>query len=108
MMQLEFAVAMEDSKNYPHSLSSDAKLITPGVRSMLFSTLAFFLANVCVKQVAHIPAMETVFFRCIVATVFCIVVLRQRRESIIGSNHTILLLRVLFAMTTLFFLPLCI
>src|SRR5258708_2351620 len=77
-------------------------IITPGVRSMLFSTLAFFLANVCVKQVAHIPAMEIVFFRCLVATVFCIVVLRQARESIIGSNHTILLLRGMFGTTALF------
>ncbi len=69
---------------------------------MLLSTLAFFAANVCVKQVAHIPAMEIVFFRCIVATVFCIVVLRQARESIIGSNHTILLLRGIFGTTALF------
>jgi len=69
---------------------------------MLLSTLAFFLANVFVKQVAHIPAMEIVFFRCMVSTVFCVVVLRQMRESIIGSNHTILLLRGIFGTTALF------
>jgi len=93
---------MAAPKNYPRNLSENAKLITPGVRSMIFSTLAFFLANVCVKQVAHIPAMEIVFFRCMVSTVFCIVVLRQMRESIIGSNHTILLLRGIFGTTALF------
>jgi len=93
---------MAAPKNYPRNLSENAKLITPGVRSMIFSTLAFFLANVCVKQVAHIPAMEIVFFRCMVSTVFCVVVLRQMRESIIGSNHAILLLRGIFGTTALF------
>lgn len=93
---------MEARKNYPRNLSENTKLITPGVRSMFLSTLAFFIANACVKQVAHIPAMEIVFFRCIVSTVFCIVVLRQMRESIIGSNHTILVLRGIFGTTALF------
>lgn len=69
---------------------------------MFLSTLAFFAANVCVKQVAHIPAMETVFFRCILATVFCIVFLKRAKASVIGSNHTMLLLRGLFGTTALF------
>ena len=69
---------------------------------MIISTFAFFMANVFVKQVAHIPAMETVFFRCIVATVFCVVGLRQARESMIGSNHLMLLLRGVFGTTALF------
>ncbi len=72
------------------------------MRSMFISTFAFFMANVFVKQVAHIPAMETVFFRCIVATVFCVVGLRQARESLIGSNHLMLLLRGVFGTTALF------
>ncbi len=96
------AVAMEARKNYPHNLSSDPKLITPGVRSMFFSTLAFFLANFFVKQVAHIPAMETVFFRCIVATAFCVYGLRRVKGSLIGSNHLMLLLRGIFGTTALF------
>ena len=69
---------------------------------MIISTFAFFMANVFVKQVAHIPAMETVFFRCIVATVFCLVGLRQARESMIGTNHLMLLLRGVFGTTALF------
>ena len=69
---------------------------------MIISTFAFFMANVFVKQVAHIPAMETVFFRCIVATVFCVVGLRQARESLIGSNHLMLLLRGVFGTIALF------
>ena len=40
-------------KIYPFSLSEKPQLLTKGVRSMLLSTLAFFLANVFVKQVAH-------------------------------------------------------
>ena len=70
--------------------------MTPGVRAMFLSTLAFFLANSFVKAVEHIPAMEIVFFRCIVATAICLVGLMRARASIIGSNHGMLLLRGLF------------
>lgn len=69
---------------------------------MFLSTLAFFAANVCVKQVAHIPAMETVFFRCTLSTFFCIVILKSAKASVIGSNHTMLLLRGLFGTIALF------
>ncbi len=83
-------------------METSTKFLTPGVRSMLLSTMAFFLANVCVKQVAHIPAMETVFFRCIVATALCVIGLRRAQASLIGSNHLFLLLRGLFGTTALF------
>src|SRR5512140_1039034 len=69
---------------------------------MFLSTLAFFMANVFVKQVAHIPAMETVFFRCIVATVFCVWGLQRAKASLLGSNHWMLLLRGMFGTTALF------
>lgn len=70
---------------------------------MFLSTLAFFLANVFVKQVAHIPAMETVFFRCIVATAFCVYGLKRAKASLVGTNHVMLLLRGLFGTTALYF-----
>ncbi len=70
---------------------------------MFLSTFFFFLANACVKAVAHIPAMETVFFRCTVATVLCVIGLRRAKASLIGSNHTMLLLRGVFGTTALFF-----
>jgi drug/metabolite transporter (DMT)-like permease len=70
---------------------------------MFLSTLAFFLANVFVKQVAHIPAMEIVFFRCLVASSFCVYGLRRDWSSIIGSNRSMLLLRGIFGTTALFF-----
>ena len=69
---------------------------------MFLSTFCFFLANVCVKEVTHIPAMETVFFRCAVATVFCVIGLRRAKASLLGSNHLMLLLRGLFGTTALF------
>lgn len=70
---------------------------------MMISTLAFFAANVCVKQVAHIPAMETVFFRCAVATLICVYGLRRAKASLLGANHSMLFLRGLFGTTALFF-----
>jgi drug/metabolite transporter (DMT)-like permease len=69
---------------------------------MFLSTFFFFLSNICVKQVAHIPAMETVFFRCSVASVFCLIGLRRARADIVGHNHLFLLLRGLFGTTALF------
>jgi drug/metabolite transporter (DMT)-like permease len=70
---------------------------------MFMSTLAFFLANVFVKQVAHIPAIEIVFFRCAVATVLCVIGLKRANASLVGSNHLMLLLRGIFGTTALFF-----
>lgn len=84
-------------------MGSQQTFLTLGVRSMIISTLAFFAANVCVKQVAHIPAMETVFFRCAVATAFCVYGLKRAKASLIGTNHTMLLLRGLFGTTALYF-----
>jgi drug/metabolite transporter (DMT)-like permease len=70
---------------------------------MFMSTLAFFLANVFVKQVAHIPAIEIVFFRCAVATVLCVIGLKRANASLVGTNHLMLLLRGVFGTTALFF-----
>jgi drug/metabolite transporter (DMT)-like permease len=83
-------------------LSEKITFLTPGVRAMFLSTLAFFLANSFVKQVGHLPAMEIVFFRCIVATTICTVGLVRAKASIIGSNHGMLLLRGLFGTAALF------
>src|SRR5687767_15136458 len=70
---------------------------------MFLSTLAFSLANAFVKQVSHIPAMEIVFFRTTIASVFCIIGLHQANADWRGSNRTLLLLRGLFGTTALFF-----
>jgi drug/metabolite transporter (DMT)-like permease len=70
---------------------------------MFISTAAFSLANILVKQVAHIPPMEVVFFRCSLATLFCFVGLYRAKADWRGSNRTMLLLRGLFGTTALFF-----
>jgi len=69
---------------------------------MFLSTLAFSLANVFVKQVSHIPAMEVVFFRTTIATVFCLVGLQFAKADWRGSNRSLLLLRGIFGTTALF------
>lgn len=69
---------------------------------MFLSTLSFSLANVFVKQVSHIPAMEIVFFRCVIATAFCIIGLRAANADWRGSNRNFLLLRGLFGTTALY------
>ena len=69
---------------------------------MFLSTLAFSLANVFVKQVAHIPAMEVVFFRTTVASAFCIIGLYRANADWRGSNRTLLLLRGLFGTIALY------
>ena len=69
---------------------------------MFLSTLSFGLANVFVKQLSHIPAMEVVFFRCALATIFCFIGLRRAQADWIGSNRTLLLLRGIFGTTALY------
>lgn len=73
---------------------------------MFLSTLAFALANVFVKNVSHLPVLEIVFFRCIIASTFCLIGLRRAKASYIGNNHVYLFLRGFFGTLalTLFFL----
>ena len=83
--------------------SSVNNLLSEGVRSMFISTLAFALANVFVKQVAHLPTMEIVFFRCACGVFFCYLGLRKANADWRGSNRKLLLLRGLFGTTALYF-----
>ncbi len=80
----------------------DNRVFTDGVRAMFFSTFSFALANVFVKLVQHIPAMEIVFFRCVLAATFCLIGLWRVGESWRGSNPTLLLLRGVFGTTALY------
>lgn len=83
-------------------LTDDRTFLTAGVKSMFLSTLSFALANVLVKQVAHIPAMEVVFFRCAVATAFCLYGLNRAGGDWKGTSRTLLLLRGIFGTTALY------
>lgn len=69
---------------------------------MFMSTLAFAFANILVKQLPNIPPSEIVFFRCLIATVICLVGLNRAGADWKGSNRTLLLLRGLFGTTALF------
>jgi drug/metabolite transporter (DMT)-like permease len=84
-------------------VQSETGFLSEGVRSMLFSTLAFSLANVFVKQVAHLPAMEVVFFRCALGVLFCYIGLKRAGADVKGSNRMLLFLRGLFGTTALYF-----
>lgn len=84
-------------------MNNDTSFLTAGVRAMFLSTLAFAFANAFVKQVSHIPAMEIVFFRCAVATVFCFIGLHRAKADWRGSNRKMLFLRGFFGTTALYF-----
>ena len=86
-----------------HSIFPGNNFITEGVRLMFFSTLAFALANVFVKQVGHLPAMEIVFFRCFTGVAFCFYGLKKAGADWRGSNRKMLFLRGLFGTTALYF-----
>lgn len=70
---------------------------------MFLSTLAFALANVFVKQVAHLPTMEILFFRCLLGVIFCYVGLRRANAGLKGSNRKLLFFRGLFGTIALYF-----
>jgi drug/metabolite transporter (DMT)-like permease len=95
----------------PDSHSSETrklKVLSEGVKFMALSTFAFSLANVCVKQIPHIPAMETVFFRCFFGTAFCFYGLKKAGVDWHGTNRVLLFARGVFgtAALYLFFLTL--
>ncbi len=92
-------VKFSDTKK---ALNSDGKLLTAGVKAMFLSTLAFALANVFVKQLSHIPAMEIVFFRCFLAASFCLIGLRIAGADWRGSNRKLLLARGVFGTIALY------
>jgi len=84
-------------------LAEKQKFLTEGVRAMFLSTLAFSLANIIVKQIAHIPPMEVVFFRCLFASIFCFIGLYRAGADWKGSHRGLLLARGLFGTTALYF-----
>jgi len=84
------------------TIQTQPKFISVGVRSMFLSTFFFAMANVCVKQVSHLPAMEIVFFRCLLGVAFCFYGLRKANADFKGSNRKLLFLRGFFGTMALF------
>ena len=63
---------------------------------MFLSAGSFAMANVFVKQISHIPVMEVVFFRCLVAAVFCVYGLQKAGASFTGTHKLPLVMRGVF------------
>lgn len=86
----------------PAETAPSARWFTGGVANMLLATFAFSLMNVFVKQLDRIPAMEIVFFRCLVSGLICGVELSRRRLDWKGNNHALLIARGTFGTLALF------
>lgn len=67
--------------------------ISPGVRDMILAIFFFSLMNLCVKFVAHIPAVEIVFFRSIISFTISGAILLRQGVNLLGTNRTILVIR---------------
>ncbi len=70
--------------------------------NMLLATLAFAVMNIFVKQLDRIPAMETVFFRCLVAGMLCGAGLARAGVDWKGNNNRLLVARGTFGTLALF------
>jgi drug/metabolite transporter (DMT)-like permease len=70
-----------------------SQFISEGVKHMLFSAFAFSMMNVFVKQLPDLPAMEIVFFRCVVSVAACLYALRSFKESLLGNRLALLIAR---------------
>ncbi len=68
---------------------------------MLFSTFFFGMANLCVKQISHVPPMEIVLIRCLMGICFSWWALRGIGVNWRGNDRLSLLLRGLFGTTAL-------
>jgi drug/metabolite transporter (DMT)-like permease len=79
-----------------------SRLLSGGVANMLLATLAFAIMNVFVKQLDRIPAMEIVFFRCLISGLICGVEISRRQFDWKGNNHTLLIARGTFGTLALF------
>jgi drug/metabolite transporter (DMT)-like permease len=60
---------------------------------MLLATLFFSLMNVCVKMLAHLPAVEIVFFRSLVSLMISFSILKASGVSVWGNNKKFLIIR---------------
>jgi drug/metabolite transporter (DMT)-like permease len=84
------------------SANTPPRLISPGVANMLLATFAFAVMNVFVKQLNHIPAMEIVFFRCLVSAAICFVGISRAGADWKGNNNALLIARGSFGTLALF------
>ena len=81
---------------------SSPPLISAGVANMLLAALAFAVMNVFVKQLSHIPAMQTVFFRCLVSAAIWFVGIARAGVDWKGNNNALFIARGSFGTLALF------
>jgi drug/metabolite transporter (DMT)-like permease len=81
---------------------TDSRRARRGPANMLLATLAFAVMNVFVKQLDRIPAMEIVFFRCLVSGLICGAEISRNKFDWKGNNHTLLIARGTFGTLALF------
>lgn len=86
----------------PANNTTKTALLNEGVKNMLLATFFFAVMNVFVKQLSHIPAMEIVFFRCLVSAAICFVGIYQAKVDWKGNNNLLLILRGSFGTAALF------
>lgn len=82
--------------------SAKTRLISDGITNMLLATFAFSVMNVFVKQLNRIPAMEIVFFRCLVSSAICFVGIARAGVDWKGNNNALLIARGSFGTLALF------
>lgn len=73
--------------------SAKSSIVSAAVVNMLLATLAFSIMNVFVKQLSRIPAMEIVFFRCLVSAAICFVGIARAGVDWKGNNNVLLIAR---------------
>lgn len=86
----------------PETKESSPKFLSQAARDMLLAAFFFALMNVFVKQLENIPAMEIVFFRCVVSLLACWFGLRNQAVDWFGNNRLLLTLRGTFGTLALF------
>lgn len=82
--------------SYPILSDNKTSFLGSGIAQMCFSTFSFAMANVFVKQLSNIPVVEVVFFRSVIAGIFCYVGLQKANIHWSGNNKKLLVCRGLF------------
>lgn len=75
--------------------------MSKGVGFMLISTFAFSLMQLCVKELAHLPTSELIFFRSIISLALSLGYLIPRGINPFGNNRKFLFLRGFFGVLAL-------
>jgi drug/metabolite transporter (DMT)-like permease len=88
---------------HPGGTTSRAnRVVSSAVANMLLATFAFSVMNVFVKQLSRFPAMEIVFFRCLVSAIISFAGIARAGVDWKGNNNAILIARGTFGTVSLF------